>query len=111
MEITDIVVRRLENTGKLKAVVSITFDDCFVVHDVKVIESVNGLFIAMPSRKTPNGTYVDIVHPINSDFRNILSTSILDVYDDLIDQDLSTNREYSEKVMADEAEADSDYNN
>ncbi|MDI9498374.1 MAG: septation regulator SpoVG [Bacillota bacterium] len=80
MEITDIIVRQLQETGKLKAVVSVTFDNCFVVHDVKVIESMNGLFIAMPSRRTPNNNFIDIVHPINSEFRQTMSDAVLAAY-------------------------------
>ncbi len=80
MEVTDIIIRSMNNTGKLKAVVSCTFDHAFVVHDIKIIESQHGLFIAMPSRKTPNGNYIDIAHPIHSEFRTYLSDLILDKY-------------------------------
>lgn len=73
MEITDIRVRKIDNEGKMKAVVSVTFDDSFVIHDIKVIESQNGLFIAMPSRKTPSGEFRDIAHPV---FRNQREDSI-----------------------------------
>jgi stage V sporulation protein G len=66
--------------SKMKAVVSVTFDDCFVVHDIKVIEGEKGLFIAMPSRKTSDGEYRDIAHPINRDMRSSLENAILDVY-------------------------------
>ncbi len=80
MEITDIRIRRVGADGKLKAYVTVTFDDCFVVHNVKVIEGKNGAFIAMPSRKTKAGDYKDVAHPINSDFRNALQDKILDAY-------------------------------
>lgn len=80
MEITDIIIRNMNNTGKLKAVVSCTFDHAFVVHDIKIIESQHGLFIAMPSRRTPNGNYIDIAHPIHTEFRNYLSDIILERY-------------------------------
>lgn len=80
MEITGIVIRKLSLESKMKAVVSITFDEQFVVHDVKVIEGNNGLFIAMPSRRTPEGDYKDIVHPINSEFRDLISKQVLDEY-------------------------------
>jgi stage V sporulation protein G len=66
--------------SKMKAVVSVTFDDCFVVHDIKVIEGEKGLFIAMPSRKTSDGEYRDIAHPINREMRSSLENAILDVY-------------------------------
>ena len=72
--------------SKMKAIVSITFDQQFVVHDVKVVEGNNGLFIAMPSRRTPEGEYKDIVHPINSAFRDQISSQVLAKYKEAIDQ-------------------------
>ena len=86
MEISDIVIRRLSLESKMKAIVSITFDHQFVVHDVKVVEGNNGLFIAMPSRRTPEGEYKDIVHPINSQFRDQISAQVLAKYKEAIDQ-------------------------
>ncbi|MCR4605670.1 MAG: septation regulator SpoVG [Eubacterium sp.] len=80
MQITDIRIRVVQKESKMKAVVSVTFDDCFVVHDIKVIEGEKGLFIAMPSKKTPDGEYRDIAHPINGDMRKILMDAILDSY-------------------------------
>lgn len=80
MEITDIRVRRVTTEGKLKAYVTVTFDNAFVVHNVKVIEGKNGAFIAMPSRKTKNGEYKDVAHPISSDFRGKLQDMILQEY-------------------------------
>ena len=80
MQITDIRVRRVEKEGKMKAVVSITIDNEFVVHDIKVIEGEKGLFIAMPSRKAADGEYRDIAHPINSTTRERLQQLILDKY-------------------------------
>jgi len=81
MEITDIRVRKVAGEGKLKAYVTVTFDDCFVVHNIKIIEGKNGVFIAMPSRKTRVGEYKDVAHPINPDFRTELQDKILDKYD------------------------------
>ena len=81
MEITDIRIRRVGADGKLKAYVTVTFDDCFVVHNIKVIEGKNGAFIAMPSRKTKTGEYKDVAHPINSDFRSRLQSEILSAYE------------------------------
>ena len=81
MEITDIRVRKVAGEGKLKAYVTVTFDDCFVVHNIKIIEGKNGVFIAMPSRKTRAGEYKDVAHPINPDFRTELQDKILDKYD------------------------------
>lgn len=77
MQITDIRIRKVSSEGKLKAYVTVTFDDCFVVHNVKVIEGKTGIFIAMPSRKTKTGDYKDVAHPINSEFRNELQKKIL----------------------------------
>lgn len=81
MEITDIRIRKIDTEGKMKAVVSVTFDNEFVVHDIKIIESQNGLFIAMPSRKTPDGEFRDIAHPINAQAREKLQTAILANYE------------------------------
>ena len=84
MEITDIRIRRIDKEGKMKAVVSVTFDNQFVIHDIKVIESQNGLFIAMPSRKTPTGEFRDIAHPINSDARALIQDAILEKYNSTV---------------------------
>ena len=80
MNITDVRVRKMTKEGKMKAVVSITIDDEFVVHDIKVIDGEKGLFIAMPSRKAADGEYRDIAHPINSDTRVAIQNLILDRY-------------------------------
>ena len=77
----DIRIRKVAKEGKMKAVVSITIDNEFVVHDIKVIEGEKGLFIAMPSRKAADGEYRDIAHPINSDTRNMIQTLILEQYE------------------------------
>lgn len=81
MQITDVRIRKVEKEGKMKAVVSITMDDEFVVHDIKVIEGDKGLFIAMPSRKATDGEYRDIAHPINSGTRDRIQKIILDKYE------------------------------
>jgi len=80
LQITDTRIRMVQKESKMKAVVSVTFDDCFVVHDIKVIEGEKGLFIAMPSKRTPDGEYRDIAHPINSEMRSSLENKILEVY-------------------------------
>ncbi|MBN1891431.1 MAG: septation regulator SpoVG [Clostridiales bacterium] len=80
MNITSIIIRKLTPDNKMKAIVSITFDDSFVVHDVKVIDGANGLFIAMPSRRIQDGEFKDIVHPIHSAFRDELSRAVLAKY-------------------------------
>ncbi|GAA0071361.1 septation regulator SpoVG [Clostridium sardiniense] len=89
MQITDVRIRKIATDGKMKAIVSITFDDQFVVHDIKVIEGQNGLFIAMPSRKTPDGEFKDIAHPINTDSRETIQTAILEAYDKALTEDAS----------------------
>ena len=81
MQINDVPIRKVAKEGKMKAVVSITIDNEFVVHDIKVIEGEKGLFIAMPSRKAADGEYRDIAHPINSDTRNMIQTLILEQYE------------------------------
>ena len=80
MQITDVRVRKIEKEGKMKAIVSITIDNEFVVHDIKVIEGEKGLFIAMPSRKAADGEYRDIAHPINSGTRDMIQSVILERY-------------------------------
>ncbi|MCP1110840.1 stage V sporulation protein G [Lachnospiraceae bacterium PF1-21] len=84
MKITDVRIRRITKEGKLKAVVSITIEDEFVVHDIKVIEGEKGLFIAMPSKKTADGEYRDVAHPINSQTRENIQTIILERYEEML---------------------------
>ena len=86
MNITDIRVRRISAEGRMKAVVSVTFDDAFVVHDIKVIEGQEKLFIAMPSRKTPDGEFKDIAHPINAEMRELLQSKILEKYEESLNE-------------------------
>ncbi len=80
MNITDVRMRKVDKEGKMRAVASITIDDEFVVHDIKVIDGEKGLFIAMPSRQTPDGEYKDIAHPINSNTRSQIQDMILTKY-------------------------------
>ncbi len=87
MNITDVRVRKVAKEGKMKAVVSITIDDEFVVHDIKVIEGEKGLFIAMPSRKATDGEYRDIAHPINSGTRENIQNIILNKYQEVMAQE------------------------
>ena len=84
MNITDVRVRKVTKEGKMKAVVSITIDEEFVVHDIKVIEGEKGLFIAMPSRKATDGEYRDIAHPINSTTRERIQKLILEKYEEVM---------------------------
>ena len=81
MEITDIRIKKISSEGKMKAVVSVTFDNAFAVHDIKIIEGQEKLFTAMPSRKTPDNEFKDIAHPINSQMRELLESAILSAYE------------------------------
>ena len=84
MQVTDIRVKKVTGEGKMKAVVSVTFDNAFVVHDIKVIEGQEKLFTAMPSRRTPENEFKDIAHPINSEMREILETAIISKYNEAL---------------------------
>lgn len=90
MNITDVRVRKVNDEGKMKAVVSITFDEEFVVHDIKVIEGQNGLFIAMPSRKMGEGDFRDIAHPLRSETRNRIKEAIFAEYEKILENASST---------------------
>ncbi len=84
MNITDVRIRKVTAEGKMKAIVSVTFDDEFVVHDIKIIEGQNGLFIAMPSRKMGEGDFRDIAHPLTSETRNRIKDAIFAEYDKVL---------------------------
>ena len=81
MQITELRIRKVEDEGKLRAYVTVTFDNCFVVHNVKIIEGKSGLFIAMPRRNTANGEYKDVAHPISPEFRTELQNKIVAEYE------------------------------
>lgn len=81
MQVTDVKIRQINPAGRMKALASVTLDDDFVVHDVRIVEGHNGLFVAMPSRRLPDGQFRDIAHPINGDFRRTLETVVLGVYE------------------------------
>jgi len=85
MKITNIKIRKLLDTSKMRAIVSVTFDDVFVVHDIKVIESAEKLFLAMPSRQLPNGSFADITHPTSTSFRSQLEKEVINEYKKAID--------------------------
>ena len=87
MQFTDVRIRKITTDGKMKAIVSVTFDNEFVVHDIKVLEGQNGLFIAMPSRKTPDGEFKDIAHPKNTDTREKIQGSKLDAYEKALNEE------------------------
>ncbi len=113
MKISDVRVRKIATEGKLKAYVTITFDSCFVIHNVKVIEGKNGPFIAMPSRKTKNGEYKDVAHPINSEFRAELQETILKFYEEAEDiplKETSDSDPVNEVKSGDDFSDDSEFN-
>ncbi len=87
MQISDIRVRKISAEGKMKAIVSVTFDNELVIHDIKIIEGKDKYFVAMPSRKTPEGEFKDIAHPINAQIRNYLESSILEKYEAILTQE------------------------
>lgn len=89
MNITDIRIRKISADGRMKAVVSVTFDEAFVIHDIKVVEGEKGLFVAMPSKRMPDGEYKDIAHPISSEVRAVLQTAVLEAYEKAL-QELET---------------------
>ena len=84
MQITEIKIRKLLDTGRLRAVVSVTFDDVFAVHDIKVVQGDERLFIAMPSRREQDGSYRDVVHPINAEFRQMTEKAVLQRYKSVV---------------------------
>lgn len=81
LEVTDVRIRKISEEGKMKAIVSVTFDNQFVVHDIKIIKGINGMFVAMPSRKMPDGDFRDIAHPINVSMRKKIQEAILEEYE------------------------------
>ena len=105
MQVTDVRVRRVEKEGKMKAIVSITLDNEFVIHDIKVIEGEKGLFIAMPSRKAADGEYRDIAHPINSNTRDMIQTIILNKYETtLLENEAAEEGDpYAKEILAEAA--------
>lgn len=89
MEITDVRLRRVNTDGRMRAIASITLDDEFVVHDIRVIDGNNGLFVAMPSKRTPDGEFRDIAHPINSGTRNKIQEAVLAEYHRLGEEEVA----------------------
>lgn len=85
MKITDVRVKVVKSESRLRGVATITFDDSFVVHDIRIIEGENGLFVAMPSKKTPNGTFRDIAHPIHGEMRKMIEDAIIGSYQEQIE--------------------------
>lgn len=104
MKITDVRIRKIASEGKMKAIVSVTFENQFVVHDIKVIDGQNGLFIAMPSRKTPDGEFKDIAHPINSETRERLQNAILGEYEKVMQESVDESMSFEEPLAPQEVE-------
>lgn len=101
MRITDVRIRKINKEGRMKAIVSVTFDEAFVVHDIKVIEKDEGIFIAMPSRKTADGEFRDIAHPINQAAREMIQSAVLNEYYNAIEAE-EDNEDEEQEVASDE---------
>lgn len=102
MKVTDVRLRKIQTDGRMKALVSITLDEAFVIHDLRVIEGNSGLFVAMPSERTPDGEFRDIAHPINSDMRQEIQDAVMKVYDET-DEVIPDKNATSDNEESDEA--------
>lgn len=102
MKMTDVRLRKIQTDGRMKALVSITLDEAFVIHDLRVIEGNSGLFVAMPSKRTPDGEFRDIAHPINSDMRQEIQDAVMKVYDET-DEVIPDKNATSDNEESDEA--------
>ncbi|MDU2457363.1 MAG: septation regulator SpoVG [Staphylococcus epidermidis] len=102
MKVTDVRHRKIQTDGRMKALVSITLDEAFVIHDLRVIEGNSGLFVAMPSKRTPDGEFRDIAHPINSDMRQEIQDAVMKVYDET-DEVIPDKNATSDNEESDEA--------
>ena len=102
MKVTDVRLRKIQTDGRMKALVSMTLDEAFVIHDLRVIEGNSGLFVAMPSKRTPDGEFRDIAHPINSDMRQEIQDAVMKVYDET-DEVIPDKNATSDNEESDEA--------
>ena len=102
MKVKDVRLRKIQTAGRMKALVSITLDEAFVIHDLRVIEGNSGLFVAMPSKRTPDGEFRDIAHPINSDMRQEIQDAVMKVYDET-DEVIPDKNATSDNEESDEA--------
>lgn len=102
MKVTDVRLRKIQTDSRMKALVSITLDEAFVIHDLRVIEGNSGLFVAMPSKRTPDGEFRDIAHPINSDMRQEIQDAVMKVYDET-DEVIPDKNATSDNEESDEA--------
>lgn len=98
MQITEVRIRMIDTEGKMRAVASVTFDGCFVVHDIKIIDGQNGMFLAMPSRKMGEDDHRDIAHPLNSFTRDMIKEAVFKAYDDAIKERMQMSEEEAEKI-------------
>ena len=102
MKITDVRLKKVDGHNRLKAIASVTIDDCFVIHELRIIDGDNGLFIAMPSRKLPEGEFKDIAHPINAETREKIQKAILEAYDAPDAEEVASEEVASEEEPAEE---------
>ena len=100
MQITEVRIRMIDTDGKMRAVASVTFDGCFVVHDIKIIDGQEGQFVAMPSRKIGDGEFRDVAHPIQQFMRDMIREAVFKAYDDAIRERMQMSEEEAEKVAA-----------
>lgn len=100
MQITEVRIRMIDTESKMRAVASVTFDGCFVVHDIKIIDGQEGPFVAMPSRKIGDGEFRDVAHPIQQFMRDMIREAVFKAYDDAIRDRMQTSEEEAEKVAA-----------
>lgn len=100
MQITEVRIRMIDTEGKMRAIASVTFDGCFVVHDIKIIDGQEGPFVAMPSRKIGDGEFRDVAHPIQQFMRDMIREAVFKAYDDAIRERMQMSEEEAEKVTA-----------
>lgn len=100
MQITEVRIRMIDTESKMRAVASVTFDGCFVVHDIKIIDGQEGPFVAMPSRKIGDGEFRDVAHPIQQFMRDMIREAVFKAYDDAIKERMQMSEEEAEKVVA-----------
>lgn len=100
MQITEVRIRMIDTESKMRAVASVTFDGCFVVHDIKIIEGQEGPFVAMPSRKIGDGEFRDVAHPIQQFMRDMIREAVFKAYDDAIRERMQTSEEEAEKIAS-----------
>lgn len=100
MQITEVRIRMIDTEGKMRAIASVTFDGCFVVHDIKIIEGQEGPFVAMPSRKIGDGEFRDVAHPIQQFMRDMIREAVFKAYDDAIKERMQISEEEAEKIAS-----------